>query len=348
MRNAFKLLCFLLCFIISLPLFSLELKEGLIKLILYEDIGRFSIYYLSDYQNNTYLPLFFDKDPRTSVLTIVSDNRIHRLGESSSFDEVVEETYNGAKIIWTSNNLIITQSFSFISSNNSTLADGIKINITIKNTSTYSKEVGLRFLIDTYLGEDISRHFSTNNSDNLEFENTFLKNSMVNYIISPETEEDITNGLQIITSGSGATTPDSVIIANWSRLNDTSWYYETSTSRNFNLMPYSINDSAVALFYDPLPISPSSSREITILIGNANPNGFNAVSETSSKEIADLLEEATSTNIITNNLLAAHADLIILENLITQINGKLESGSITRGDILIIEQIISELQKKYP
>ena len=347
MRNRIKLILFLFLIILSSPIFSLELNEGLIKLILHDDIGRFSIYYLSDYQNGTYLPLFFEKDPRTSVLTIVVDNRIHRLGETSSFDEIIEETYNGAQFVWTSNNLIITENFTFISSNNSTLADRVKIKITIKNTSNYTIEAGLRYLIDTFLGEDISLHFKTNTSDNIRFENTILKNNMVDFIISPETEDTDTNGLQLITSCSGATTPDSIIIANWSRLNDTSWYYETSSSRNFNLMPYSINDSAVALYYDPLPISPSDSREIIILIGNANPDGFSSINETSIMEISDLLEE-TNSNYNASGLLAAQADLITLENLINQINNRLELWIITESDMNIIEQIISELIKKYP
>lgn len=339
---------FLLLIFISFPVFSLEISEGLVKLVLHENIGRFSLYYLTDFQNNTYLPLFFDKDPRTSVLTIVSDNRIYRLGESSSFDEVLEETNNGARFIWTSTNLIITEDFSFISSNNTTLADGIKIKLTIKNITNRSIEAGIRFLIDTYLGEDISNHFKTSNSSDIKFENTYLKNNMIDYVISPATEDTSPDGLQIISNGSGATVPDSLIIANWSRLNDSSWYYETSSARNFNLMPYSINDSAVALYYEPTSISPSESREIIILLGNANPNGFNAMSETSTKEIADLLNESRETNSITNELLAAQADLITLENLIKQINNKLDSGNVTDSDILIIEQIISELKKKYP
>ncbi len=347
MKSKIKLMLFLFLMIISLPIFSLEISEGLIKLILHDDIGRFSIYYLSDYENSTYLPLFFEKDPRTSVLTIVADNKIYRLGETSSFGEVIEETYNGAQFLWSSNNLIITENFTFISSNKSTLADGVKITITIKNTSNYTIEAGLRYLIDTYLGEDISLHFKTNISDNVRFENTILKNNMVNFLISPETEDAVTNGLQLTTSGSGASTPDSIIIANWSRLNDTSWYYETSSSRNFNLMPYSINDSAIALYYDPLPISPSSSREIIILLGNANPYGFNSVNDTSSLGIADLLEGTTS-NYSANNSLAAQTDLSTLENLIKKINNRLESGTTTTSDMNIIEQIILELMKKYP
>jgi hypothetical protein len=348
MRNIKKIIILLILFFICFPVFSLELSEGLVKLVLHENIGRFSLYYLKDFQNNTYLPLFFDQDPRTSVLTVVLDNRIYRLGETSTFDEVLEETNNGARFVWTSTTLIITQDFSFISSNNTSLADGIKIKISIKNITNRTVEAGLRFLIDTYLGEDISRHFVTNNSTNIKFENTYLKTNMCDYIISPESDETNSNGLQLITSGSGATVPDSVIIANWSRLNDSSWYYETSSTRNFNLMPYSINDSAVALYYDPVSISPSGTKEITILLGNANPEGFNALNETSTKEIADLLNETRETNNITNVLLAAQADLITLENLITQIDNKLKSGNITDSDLLIIEQIISELKKKYP
>lgn len=78
----------------------------------------------------------------------------------------------------------------------------------------------------------------------------------------------------VMTSGEGITIPDKVIFANWKRLNDASWSYPTSTARNFNLLPYSVNDSAVSQYYEPRKLSRGSTMTVTICLGKYTPAGF--------------------------------------------------------------------------
>ena len=63
-----------LIFLIASPAFSLEINEGLVKLILHEGSGRFSISYMDSSGGNAYIPLLVDEDFRTSVLSIVIGN----------------------------------------------------------------------------------------------------------------------------------------------------------------------------------------------------------------------------------------------------------------------------------
>jgi hypothetical protein len=65
-----------------------------------------------------------------------------------------------------------------------------------------------------------------------------------------------------------------VVFANWKRLNDASWSYTTSSARNFNLLPYSVNDSAVAQYYEPRKVAKGTGFTVTMCMGKYSPAGF--------------------------------------------------------------------------
>src|SRR5512145_2967271 len=93
---------------------ALELREGRIRLVLHEDLGKFSVYYLSDVQSSSYVPLIVDADPRTSSTTLLVDNRVSRLGESADFQQSARRTAEGAEFLWTSRVLQVQQSFTLV------------------------------------------------------------------------------------------------------------------------------------------------------------------------------------------------------------------------------------------
>jgi hypothetical protein len=67
------------------------------KLIIHENTGRFSLYYLEDVRKNLYTPLFLVQDPRTSVLSILVNNKVYRMGEAAEFVQTVEQTVQGGQ-----------------------------------------------------------------------------------------------------------------------------------------------------------------------------------------------------------------------------------------------------------
>jgi hypothetical protein len=65
------------------PLAAVEIDSGKVRLILYEGIGRFSLYTRSPAME--YIPLFVDQDPRTSGISLVVNDKIYKLGDSAEF-----------------------------------------------------------------------------------------------------------------------------------------------------------------------------------------------------------------------------------------------------------------------
>lgn len=260
-----------LLFLIAGTLGALDLSSGKIRLGLYPDTGRFSVYF--EKSSGLYVPLFSATDPRTSVLVLRVGDSYYRMGDSREFTTSVQKTAGGGTITWTSAELTVKEEFSFATSNGSTAADGVRIAIVIVNHSKRSLSVGAKVLIDTYLGEASHIHFTLPSGSDIASETQFLAPKVPAFWLSPQDRQD-TIALQCVTTGSGVTSPNRIVFANWKRLYDTDWAFTVVAGRAFNLLPYSINDDAVAMYYDPETLQPGTSRAIHLLLGEYAPAGW--------------------------------------------------------------------------
>lgn len=334
--------------LLTAPLLALELEKGRIKVVLHEEIGRFSLYYLSDLKEKEYLALYLDEDPRTSVLSILVDNKIYRIGDHYDFKGEAELTRDGIRFSWESKTLLITQEFVPIVSKTKPLEDGVKITTSIENVSEQDLVIGVRMLLDTYLGEDKNLHFKTDTISKVEKELTITKDDMVQYWLSPVPDQEDELGLQCVTVGEGITSPDKIVFANWKRLDDSTWAYETSSSRNFTRPPYSFNDSAVVQYYDPQSLSKGAIKKIVMVMGNYNPNGYDISGRKTTSDISTLLKQAeTVSSEISDLYFSVQADLSTVNKLLDTIDAKLSSQEeISEDDLKVIEKILSELKER--
>ncbi len=345
MKKVKKILFILVILSITYPLVALELKQGKARLVLHERTGRFSAYYLTDVQRNRYTPLLLDDDPRTTVMSLLVDNKVYRMGESFDFNQTIQKTDEGADFIWKSGFLEVRESFKLISSAGSSLSDGFSITVTIKNTSEGGLNVGMRYLMDTYLGEEDNTHFSTPARSTIQ-EETDFKGSIPAYIVSAASSKEPA-ALQFMITGPGITKPDRVVLANWKRLNNSSWNYESSASRNFNLLPYSINDSAVGLYYNPVQLPPKGERTITMAFGNYSESGY-ALTEQTDEEISELYTKTLAAADDTEDPVEiARTDLLTIEELLTRIDRLIMAGEeVEQEQIDAIAQIVQSLENR--
>jgi len=258
----------------ALPLGALEVTNGQVKLTLHEGIGRFSVAGLAPSSGATFTPLLVAQDPRSSMLSILVADRVIRMGESADFREVAERTDTGARFVWTSKQLVVTETFSFIGAPGSDVASGVRVDLEVANVSERDLAVAVRYLFDTWLGEASSVHFRTDMVAGLTRELTVTKDERPAYWISPLADDENGFGFECMLSGEGVTVPDRVVFANWKRLSDAAWNYTTSAARTFSQAPYSMNDSAVGQYYDARPIARGQSVVITLALGRASPAGL--------------------------------------------------------------------------
>ncbi len=331
------------------PLGALEVREGRVKLILHENLGRFSLYYLTDLQASTYVPLFIDADPRTSSTTLLVDNRVSRLGEGSEFQQVTRRTAGGAEFVWSSRILQVQQSFDLVTSSGSQLADGVRMTLTVRNQGEQALQVGVRFLVDTYLGESGATHFVTDGERQLGRETDLTGTTRPRYWSSIRTGDSL--GLHYVVSGEGMDTPDRIVFANWQRLNDSSWSFLSSATRNFSNLPYSINDSAVALYHGPRSVPAGGSLTIAALLGGSTVGSFTparaGATAPEPQTATELLTAIASTTGISDPLLAATTDLGVLNQLLRSIDARLTAaGQTTEADLSALVGALAELRTR--
>jgi hypothetical protein len=341
---------FLSIFFICGQAYGLEVTNGNVKLVLHEDTGRFSLYYMVNPETKKYVSMLVDQDIRTSFLSLLIDNKVTRMGESSQFKEKLEKKETGATRTWTSDWLEVTENFKFTASDNKD-TDGVKITLSIKNKGDVKTIVGARYLFDTYLGERNGAYFVTDKSTKTENEVAFDKENMIQYFITPQEPagEPVKVGLKMITKGTDVTTPDKLVFANWKRLSDSLWSYSPPAGRNFSVRPYSINDSAVALYYNPASLSKGETKDISVSLSfygsneeaAASANNTTQAKEEAASELLDILSKAKKTTPLASNLTSAENlklidDLSTIENLINEINRILK----------LMEQMIAELNDR--
>lgn len=327
------------------PAWALDLSDGLLRLTLYERTGRFSISYLAKGRSGIPVSLLSAQDPRTSALSIVVGNKIYRMGETSEFSATVEKSARSGRFVWKSSFLQVTETFTFISSGESSVTNGVQIDIGLKNVSEKTFNAGIRCLFDTYLGEASFVHFRTNILSQVSRELTLTPADKTLYWVSPLAGDPEEIGFQVMTSGTGVTVPDKVEFANWKRLSDASWSYETWADRNFSQLPYSVNDSAVSQYYDPRAIPPGTEVTITLVLGKYAREGFRAAGPASAQSVAASVEQSLEAAKTTgDDGDAARADLSTVNRVLAEINAALSAAGAVADDKLgRMESALTEL-----
>jgi hypothetical protein len=319
---------------------ALEVSSGRLRLVLHQGIGRFSLF-ADD------IPLFVDRDPRTSGMALMVDNKVYKLGETSEFRVTAESLPQGARFTFKSRRLTVTESFAF------SPPSGLLIAVSVANTSESDLTVGLRFFLDTYLGEEDYPHFQTDLQPQINSELTIVRGSLPGYWQSAAFSARKPAGLRCPLKEPEVTEPDRVVFANWKRLRETKWSYETSPARSFSDLPYSINDSAVFQYYDPVAIAPGGSRTINLALLAAQPGekGFEFAApqqqpaqqptQEPAKEPAKEEPQAGSES------LQITGDIRVLNGLLQELERRLSSGAvISEEEFQVMEQIIADLKNR--
>jgi hypothetical protein len=346
---------------------ALQIDRGRVRLVLHEGLGRFSLYTRPTAAPADFVPLFVDQDPRTSGISLVVNDRIYKLGESSEFSEKVTPSTDAAmaRFEWSSRTLEVVQEFVPVSTSPSGDAEGVRMSIRIENRARNRLSVGLRLCLDTYLGEDNLSHFTSDRHQEIRSELTVPETEMVRYWLSPSASAPQRIGLLCITAGEEVTSPDKIVFANWKRLSEASWNYETSSQRNFNLMPYSINDSAVCMYYEPVELPAQGSREIVLILGNVTLSDYEQGVKVARAETPAAAAPAApkpgeppidSLQMLLDRLSSepgsTDQNLNDLNRLIEQIDRLLASGEpISDDEVRLMEEILSAIKdrsERYP
>ncbi|MFP4378527.1 MAG: hypothetical protein ACLFP4_15905 [Spirochaetales bacterium] len=247
---------------------ALELTRGNLKLELFDRSARFLVSFQTE---EGWQPLLFPNDPRTSAIDILEANQVHRMGDSGRFSQRIETTQYGPEFVWESPTLLVRQRFSFIRGRLSTTFDGLEIEVVVENKAEISQELGVRLLYDTYLGEQSGDHFYVSGTQPIAAEQVLPEGAP---FVTSSRGSDATFGFQLVLDDSAITKPANVYVANWRRLTESAWDFSINPQRNFNRLPYSINDSAILVVYPSRVVEQGGTYRTVTRIGNLAPEGY--------------------------------------------------------------------------
>jgi len=320
---------------------ALEVKEGLVKLVASESTGRVSVYKLIDVAKGKYEPLIFDTDPRTSVVTLSADGRQVKLGDSSEYRFQVSRTDGGIRIEYRSASCVVRQSYDFAKSANQALADGVRVSFELENVSERESMLGLRVLIDTWLGEKSGVHFRTASLQRISAETELRPSGGDTWVATPGERASF----MVQFAGDGLDGPDEVLLSNWKRLADAPWGYDANPQRNFTLIPYSINDSAIALYWEPIAVSRGGTRKVSFTMGSLNEEGYRAPDgKTKTEEIFAATVLATGSPDAATSLAA---DLVAVRDLVSRIDRAMTAGgTISDDELAAWKKILDRLEER--
>jgi hypothetical protein len=271
MMKPFKSYALILFTIIASALYAapVELVDGKFKLVLYPDSGSFSLYQLLDVGKNRYEPLFEDRNcSATSWFSVESDGRVFRLGSRLGNPVSFEQTESGATYVFNlTEDFQATQVFSFLKDSVSSPAYAVRVETTVQNTSGKDSRLAIKALLDTTLGENEGIHFFTDLRNRISVETRYDRTANLDSVI---VSRDKNASLMIYLDGNGATKPEYVYVANWSRLNTLTWQPDFVEGRSFNTM-YAINDSALLFQWKEQEVLAGGTISASMVMGSYDP-----------------------------------------------------------------------------
>jgi hypothetical protein len=320
-----------------------EFTDGRIRLVLHEDTGRFSLYYQSDPSRESFDPLFTDEDPRTSFIGLIINDKSYRLGESLAFRFRPAEEGTEPAFFFESPLLQVTEEFAFIKTAGSSRVNGVQITVTLENRSPRELNLGLRFLIDTSLGERIHGRppFFTDQRP-IESETLIGPKDDDQRWISRNDKCSLMGSI----GGPAGQRPDLVHFANWKRLNEAPWKIGYTAGRNFNYLPYSIGDSAVCYYFEPRPLARGEAFRYAILLAAEDAEGFTGPSARDRSR--PVRETVSLPPAIPSPADTKQADMALLREMSSHIDRYIAGEiSLTEEELADMEAAIARLKVRY-
>lgn len=323
---------------------ALEVSRGKVRFRINENTGRFSVYYAPDLSVPRFQSLFFADDPTTSLVTLQLDGEAIPLVPGRDFKLRVEESPTGVTAAWTGTRLNVTQSFDFLSSPGSGVADGLRITFVLNNPTPRNIRGALKFLLDTHLGEP-GIHFVLKDGRNVTSELVLSGSEVQGW--SSAAPGAPASGL-LLSLDSQASVPSRIHFSNWKRLSEGGWELTPVVGRGFNNLPYSVNDSAVSIYYNNLALGAGETVKIVMNFGNSGAPTFEGAVLGTDNAFSDILDN-TRTYTAEDLKAQLQKDQAVVDDLLLQIDqGLASSKEITPQDVEILGAILEELKRRKP
>lgn len=216
-------------------------------------------------------PLVYGRpNPWTSYTTIRIDGENYvfggeterRAGKDANYGEVIKEPEVEDETIKSSykiNDITVEQNLSIVKSSTTGLYDTAQIKYKLTNNSDQSKNIGLRVMLDTMLGENDGAPLRMG-EEAITTDKIFSQNELSNFYQAFDSISEPKVTSQGTLKGQGVTVPDNVYFSDWGSLADGSWDFDFNPGEEFIRKGGYEVDSAVAMYWENKNLAPGESK----------------------------------------------------------------------------------------
>ena len=266
---------FYLILLILFPvlLSALSVEKGNLKIVADDETGGYLCYARLSGES-PWFPLMVESFTSSYVQIKVNGEDIIP-GESKDFTLRFETSDASLAAVFEGDGIVLTEEIFIREDRRGTAY--FDLSIQLENSSGDSVEGGIRKVLDTTFIRGNS-HFLIGRTS-VEEEEVFEKGNIPGEILSPGSLPG--QKLYVKTAFDDAPGPDRLLLINWNRLDQSSWDYEPAAGTNFNALPFSINDSALGVVWQPLVLKSGASLNVRLAMG---PRDFTLEEEPPAEE----------------------------------------------------------------
>ena len=146
--------------------------------------------------------------------------------------------------------------------------DIVQIRYECRNTTSETKEVGVRVMLDTMLGDNDGAPFRVG-EEQFTYEREYVGDNIPSYWLCFDRFDDpsVTSVGTLYTRASER--PDKVQFAYWRTIRGSSWDYRTNNRY--------MSDTAVAVYFDPTSLAPNATKSVTTYYGISETGHFDGI-----------------------------------------------------------------------
>lgn len=251
-----------------------ELANEYLKVRVEKKSGRYILQTVKGDPNNSRDDnkfLSYNDEPPTSFTTIAfgeDGKKAYKYGSGDGKFLKAPVVENGTIVsIWAVNSCWVIQTLSFTNSPTTRSPDSLKIEYRVVNRSDAKKQVGVRILIDTTLGETDGTPYFLPGVGKVDNEREYSGSAIPTYWYSFDNLDNPVIRSMGTVKDAAVTLPDRLIFASWKKLDQHPWKYKVNSGSSFRRSLLGARDSAVAMYYNVREVVPGYEMKVSTLYG---------------------------------------------------------------------------------
>lgn len=264
---------------------KLEVLAGYVKMVFKPKMGSFN-FYVVDSNLKEEAVLSSANEFLASAFYLKCGNDIYELNASVGIKSETYKVDNGAVVKYFVPKVAnVTIHFDCLKSSVDTDFDMVKISAEIENIGTRQRNMALKCVFDTVLGEKSTSHFYTSSDMPIKTEQIYRTMKNEKWFLS----KNDNSAMQILLDGGDITPIETVVLGNKNSIETNSWIPNISSEKTFdNLVSY--NDSAVCIIWPEEKNLPGEKINVNFYLAFASdgfmPSGYEyVIAEKKVKEV---------------------------------------------------------------